>query len=266
MSRSKRRVVVAGFASGLLATGALSVVGCEEDYPLEPTFCDDWCRAVRTNCDPPANCVRDCELTRSSDDCFPLQEELLGCYEDNAGSIECRGEGFADQAVAVDHVCRDERDALFECEAPGIGSCLALCRQEQERQIDEIVDAPVSAPTTDPSDAGADAVCPRLDESCEAICWTLFSFNSEGLAQAGVEVESEGPAASDASAGSDDELVPGIADCVQEALLGCFASAVGIEAEGPEGENSSDDESLASQTEPATISEVLSDCSFERGE
>src|SRR5690606_34249580 len=78
--------------------------------------------------------------------------------------------------------CQTERDQLFECEAPGIGStCLTPCRVIQS-QLNQAGD--------NPREVEAGASCPLLTDSCEAWCWTLFSFSSDELAALGVPVAS----------------------------------------------------------------------------
>ncbi len=256
-----------GVATIGLSPMVFNLSGCKEEYPLEPTFCDDWCRATRKNCDPPANCVSDCELTKSSDDCFELQRDLLECYERDPDVIMCVGEGFGERAVVKDHACRKQRDALFECEAPGIGACLQLCRVTQEEQIKNIAETPVDMPMADEADAGAPS-CPSLDDSCEAICWTLFSFNSAGLANAGVTVEDDDRQAPEPGEefDPDSDAVPDIAECVQMALVGCFAQFGGL-APDVEPPGTGDAQADADESsEPFSIEQVLERCSRDRGE
>lgn len=212
---------------GLSVATFASVPSCDDDdYPLAPTFCDDWCHTIlASDCGEfPRPCVRDCELTKASDDCFLLQEELLECYEDNPDSFVCAPGGFSDETRVADGVCQGERDVLFECEAPGIGSCLQACRGVQQEQLDTIIESPaemMTAPET--MDAGVASTCPVLDQPCEEICWTLFNFTSAGLIQAGVDPRSDAPSLLDASAGLLSGAASRQAACVLVALSACFA-------------------------------------------
>jgi hypothetical protein len=69
--------------------------------------------------------------------------------------------------------CRNERDTLFECEAPGFGECLGLCRGYQTLVTQGAVGEDL---TIVPSDD-----CPLLTQPCETICWTAFVFTSDDL-------------------------------------------------------------------------------------
>lgn len=203
--------------SAVLLVCLIPVLGCEGEYVLEPTFCDDWCRVARADgCEnQPDECVKDCELTRASDDCFALQRDLFECYEDeDRSTFVCLGQGFGAETRIRDEACQAERDALFECEAPGIGTCLSLCRDIQEDQLQSIVE-PMARPMERPvamQDAGAEQ-CPLIDQPCESLCWTMFSFTSEGLSRAGIG-PNEVPS-------SDGENIA--AECLQSVFLGCFA-------------------------------------------
>ncbi len=211
----------------LAGTLLLGSNACDDDYPLAPTFCDDWCRATsRPNCErQPNHCVSDCELTKPSEDCFALQEELLSCYEQAPkDAFVCAGGGVSGE-TRVDHdTCQKERDALFECEAPGIGGCLSFCRSTQEAQLASIVDTKpgmVDSAEMPTMDAGL-AACPLLNQPCEQLCWTLFGFTSEGLRAAGVPAGNENQAGGAGSA----------AVCLQTVFLGCFAGAGGTAPDG----------------------------------
>jgi hypothetical protein len=108
-------------------------------------------------------------------------------------------------------VCARERDALFECEAPGIAQCLGLCRATQARQLDLV--APGETSPVDFGllrDAGAEPSCPALDRPCEDLCWSVFGLRSAGLEAIGIVT-----GASDL----DDALA-----CLQRSLLGCLGA------------------------------------------
>lgn len=172
-----RALVVLGWACVV----SLGSSGCEGGYSAEPTFCDEWCAALRhpSDCaEGPASCVRDCELTKASGDCFARQEQLLTCYEAlEPDAFSCAPPGsqssFGDRQRVEKDACRVERDALFECEAPGFGECLELCRGYQailtEGAVGEYM---AGAPSDD---------CPLLTQPCETVCWTAFLFTSDDL-------------------------------------------------------------------------------------
>jgi len=198
---------------------------CEDDYPLEPTFCDDWCHAtLRAACgEEPENCVRDCELTKASEDCFGSQRRLLACYEEARDSdFVCAGTGFDRETRVKPDVCQTQRDALYECEAPGIGTCLALCRVQQAEQLDRALDGKTGL--VDFSrlaiDAGGAPLCPALDQLCEPLCFSVLGFSSESLEVALLDDEAYGP---DAGPRDPSEIQP----CIEDALLACFLPETG---------------------------------------
>src|SRR5688572_20109926 len=88
----------------LLGVGSLGawVTDCDtSDYPLDPTFCDEWCRVLmRPGCDQePENCVRNCERSIAPAECFELQATLLECYRATpASEFVCAGQGFQTSA------------------------------------------------------------------------------------------------------------------------------------------------------------------------
>lgn len=202
----------------------LGGTACEGKYDLEPTFCDDWCRATSVCGGQPANCVSNCELTRATDACAKRQQDLLECYQEaDKEDFLCLPIGEQRRTRVRAGVCQSDRDALFECEAPGIGLCLAACRNAQTELLGSTTESDVVLQNPDgvarqQSDGGV-VNCPTLDDPCEAQCWSLFAFTSAGLAAAGVNPESS----------SVSELPPGasaaIAECAQQALLSCYPVA-----------------------------------------
>lgn len=158
-----------------LATGYLAVTGCDyaNEYPIEATFCDDWCRVLRRGgCEQePENCVRDCESALPSDRCVGLQSSLLDCYESTpADRFECVGQGFQSTVRPRTEICTEQRHALIRCEVPRVMECVEAC---------------LTLDATDPSrpssmDGGASgdagvpaAVCPEPPFPCERLCWEL---------------------------------------------------------------------------------------------
>lgn len=192
-------------------------LGCKSSYPLPPTFCDDWCHVtLQPNCgEDPEDCVEGCELTLASSHCFPLQRQLLSCYESaDSSAFSCDEPGGESESRVEPGVCQQERDALFECQAPGVGECLQVCRATQDDQIrrvqlsdSNLLDFGLLA-----VDAGPKESCPALDRPCEDICWSVFSLEFDGLAAAGVP--SEGSSESERSSSL---------RCLQDTLLACLS-------------------------------------------
>lgn len=164
----------------------------------------------------------------------------------------CVGEGFQQETKVQDGACQTERDALFECEAPGISACLSLCRSTQQAQLDEIVAASMGTASSEPIDAGVTPSCPRLDQSCESICWTLFSFSSEALSAAGGDPTDEGDGEGRAA-----EFTNSTQQCVSAALLGCFA-----DGPLPDLEPGAAIDAGAADS-PGAIADVIADCTFD---
>jgi hypothetical protein len=177
---------------GVLGSALSLGAGCKDEYPLAPSFCDDWCRAtLRSGCDDaPDQCVSECELTKASGECLALQEDLMRCYEraDDSAFV-CAGRRFNQEPRVLPEVCRSERDTLFECVAPGMETCLDVCRSAQQDQLAQVKDSATGLYDFRSlrGDAGAGPPCPVLDQPCENICWSLFAFSSVGLEQQGVE-------------------------------------------------------------------------------
>jgi hypothetical protein len=187
---------------------------CANEYPIAPTFCDDFCRAtLRPQCDSqPEDCVRECELQDIAPACESAQRELLACYTaapDDA--FVCWGWG---SSVRVrDGVCETERDALLVCELPTIEPCLDFCRPYQ-RTLDQRLQS-----QSETADAAVSDDCALLRQSCEGICWNLLtigapevndSFGRGDWAPGVVGI----PTANDAGAGS-------LLEVVESLLPGC---------------------------------------------
>lgn len=203
---------------------SLGALACEGEYDLAPTFCDDWCKATSVCGAQPANCVSNCELTRATDDCAKRQQDLLSCYQEaDKDDFLCLPAGNQRRTRVRAGVCQGDRDALFECEAPGIGLCLTACRDAQSELLGSTTESDVVLQNADgvarEQPDGGVVNCPTLDDPCEAQCWSLFAFTSAGLAAAGVNPEA--PSASDLPAGA----TAAIAECAQEALLSCYPVA-----------------------------------------
>ena len=166
-------------APQLLAVFALA---CESAYPLEPTFCDDWCRALRkVECAAePDRCVRNCERGLASADCLPLQEALLACYERaRASDFVCAGSGWRSNPRPRPGVCEAERDALVGCEYPEVRLCFDRCRASLVA-LDAGVGGDGGGPDAGSSDAPDAAAQRCLPENltCENFCWDLIGLAS----------------------------------------------------------------------------------------
>jgi hypothetical protein len=254
---------------------ALLGLSCEDDYPLAPTFCDDWCRVtLRSGCDEqPGNCVRDCELTKASDDCSARQRRLLECYADaSPTSFVCTGGDFQQEIRVDPAVCQAERDALYECEAPGIGTCLSMCRITQAEQLESTYDSATGLVDFQKlaTDAGVDDACPAIDQPCEALCFSVLGFSSEALS-----IALDDPRVGQGDAGGFNPEAT--QRCIEGALLSCiFGEAVppgvgeipGDAGGGPPDANNgdqvpnteSDSDGPQEGRRVQTISDVLAEC------
>lgn len=153
---------------------AAGLVRCDPSaYPIEPTFCDDWCRVLlRTDCDQePENCVRDCERSIAPEPCFSLQVTLLECYRKTpASEFVCSDEGFQSPARPEEWVCQAERDALIECAYPEVKACLDVCRAAEASFATDASVLP-----------GSQTRCPSSNVPCDSICWTARHYLGEHL-------------------------------------------------------------------------------------
>jgi hypothetical protein len=151
----------------------LAVTGCDySDYPIDATFCDDWCRVMRrTGCEQePENCIRDCESAKASDRCLGLQSSLLACYESAAADrFECVGQGFQSTVRPRPEICTEQRHELIRCEVPRVMECVEVCI---EIAATEPAVAVIEAGTA-PLDEGTAAPCPQPPFPCERLCWEL---------------------------------------------------------------------------------------------
>jgi hypothetical protein len=182
------------------------------DYPLEPTFCDEWCRVLlRSNCDQePENCVRTCERSIAPAECFDLQVALLDCYRATPDDqFVCSGQGFQQNARPEEWVCPGERDALIDCAYPEVKVCLDVCRAVEQSQVgDASADASASS---EPS-------CPSHDIPCDSICWVARRYLVQ-LSDGGDTLDASGPA----DAASLGALAPLVIDCALDRAQACRA-------------------------------------------
>src|SRR5262245_4743292 len=119
----KRCVLILGLTAGL---------GCDNDYPLAPTPCDDYCVALqRANCpeDWPEQCVSECELVFSPTrfpDCAPEFDTLVACYQGlGDDDFECSDE----RSVARAESCEEEQFQQRACLEPIVFRCRTLCER-----------------------------------------------------------------------------------------------------------------------------------------
>lgn len=205
-----------------LGAGYLGGTGCDySSYPIEASFCDDWCRTMRrTGCEQePENCVRDCESALPSDRCLPLQSSLLTCYEGVAADqFECVGGGFQTTVRPRPEICRPERDELIACEVPRVKECIDVCRELDASN--PFVSSDAGAASTE---GGAAASCPDGPVPCERLCWELDARFGRGVAERGMRVT----ATSDVDLAA---LGEPYVRCAQEGAARCRS---GVAAEGP---------------------------------
>jgi hypothetical protein len=138
---------------GLLTMAALGGVAlrCDDDeYPIAPTLCDDWCLVTqRAGCeeDYPEGCVSDCEeeaIGRRFPRCEPAWQSLIECYRRAPASDFVCVEDESRPGL----VCLMERSSLAECASPLTGQCLDVCLRESRE-------------------------CERLEFACEERCAQL---------------------------------------------------------------------------------------------
>jgi len=100
---------------GCLVT-CLVCSACQNEYPIEPTPCDDWCHATETcGWSDPADCVDACEeqgLTPQSPECRARWDEAIGCFNAAPEGAVCR---TMTMASGDEQDCSAEREAVWEC-------------------------------------------------------------------------------------------------------------------------------------------------------
>ena len=122
-------------------------------YPLEPTFCDDWCRATLR---------ADCERGFSLDRCESELRALTNCYSQaSADGFTCSPVGTS---VAKPQTCEAERDTWLACEAPDVHECVKFCRPIREQGVEFLGEE-----------------CPELlpVPGCEDLCWSGVRLEEE---------------------------------------------------------------------------------------
>lgn len=110
--------------------------GCENDYPIAPTACDDWCHATqRADCkedEAPDDCVSTCEATalgRRFPRCEPEWIAVTDCYLQAPDSdFVCVG-GYSQP---LDSVCLEARRQANYCVSEHTGLCFDHCVREVE--------------------------------------------------------------------------------------------------------------------------------------
>jgi len=104
--RRRRR---SAFCVGLAAS--LTLVGCQDQYPIPATRCDRLCDLTKgTQCDGynPAGCVVMCEEGTNRKDCEPQFDALLGCLEAHRQELICDHTGLIQP-------CQSEQDTQKIC-------------------------------------------------------------------------------------------------------------------------------------------------------
>jgi hypothetical protein len=145
-----------GFCSRLvsLLLGGAAVLGaaaCDREYPLAPTFCDDWCDVALRHCFgyEPGTCVSECEadLRTTPHACETERRAVIDCVHSSPGAAS----GFCFSEVRPNDACEAEVDAATLCRAGGeegvaASECITYCSS---------VSLATCAPTAD-SDCEAD--------------------------------------------------------------------------------------------------------------
>lgn len=133
--RATLRGVGKGFVEALVLV-ALSGVGCDGEYSLAPTPCDDYCLAVqRAGCDEdwPDDCVRRCEFTRSPTlypNCTDDFDTLVRCYRAlDDSDFTCQ----FDESEPRPGFCESEEREQNFCIEPILYRCIELCSTRGER-------------------------------------------------------------------------------------------------------------------------------------
>ena len=185
--RASRPIARAARLLAVLGVGYVSFTACAySDYPIEATFCDEWCRVLRrTGCEQePENCIRDCEGSLPSERCRDLQATLLECYQNTpADRFACVGQGFQSTVRPLPEICTEQRHALIRCEVPRVMACVDAC---------VALDASSASAAAEAADAGAGRLtpwCPEPPFPCERLCWELDARRAAGVAGPGSEGE-----------------------------------------------------------------------------
>ena len=101
----------------LLVLGA-----CQNDYPLEPTPCDDFCFATeRVSCgfNDPASCVAECEAQKTASpapECQQAWQSMLDCYRALPDEALCPWTSGAREFYQTP--CSAESAAYYGCSGP----------------------------------------------------------------------------------------------------------------------------------------------------
>ena len=118
------------FVAGALG---LALLSCDNDYPIGPTDCDDWCLATQKgDCedDRPDECVSECErfsLRAQYPRCEPEWRGLVDCYQ-NADSSDFSCIDGRSQPNGTS--CLAQRLALAYCASERFGVCAEYCLRQ----------------------------------------------------------------------------------------------------------------------------------------
>jgi hypothetical protein len=165
-----------GTKAALSAFGVvLSFLGCDNDYPIAPTPCDDWCLATqRANCkeDWPEKCVSGCAFDwgpSTEAACYDTFQALLACYaRADDSDFFCRG-GYSTPA---DSVCEEERDRDQRCRWASESGCTSFCNGILET-CEDIVECPLNCESSACGEAGQNVV--RCLWQSRDVCGTLMT-------------------------------------------------------------------------------------------
>jgi hypothetical protein len=98
---------------------ALGCSGCQDEYPIAPTRCDQWCEATKsTQCGyyDPAACVASCESQGyGGESCTEAFDAALACFR-HAPDLA----SYCSWRTPYDSLsCQVEQQALYRCATQG---------------------------------------------------------------------------------------------------------------------------------------------------
>jgi hypothetical protein len=98
------------------AFSAISLVavlaGCQGQYPIAATRCDEWCRVTEPEaCDftSPSLCVKECEEGGFTTRCAVEFDVLFACREEHPS------QGLPCLALSAEDPCQSKREAFESC-------------------------------------------------------------------------------------------------------------------------------------------------------
>lgn len=96
------------------AFALFNLQGCQGEYPLPPTLCDDWCHLSESGeCgySSPSSCVRQCEEQGYATRCSAELQTAMQCFEDHPSQES----GCGVFSRPNDDPCGSELSKLLDC-------------------------------------------------------------------------------------------------------------------------------------------------------